>query len=44
MNVKQSVEWELAGETEILGGNLLQRSHMFWLGLEPGSPRWEAGE
>jgi hypothetical protein len=25
MNVKQSVEWELAGETEVLGENLPQR-------------------
>jgi hypothetical protein len=24
MNVEQSVEWELAGETEVLGGNLSQ--------------------
>jgi hypothetical protein len=24
MNVEQSVEWELAGETEVLWGNLLQ--------------------
>jgi hypothetical protein len=36
MSVKQSVEWELAGETEVLGENLLQRhfvhhkSHMIW--------------
>jgi hypothetical protein len=34
MNVEQSVEWELAGETEELGENLLQchfadhKSHM----------------
>jgi hypothetical protein len=25
MNAKQSVEWELAGETEVLGENLPQR-------------------
>jgi hypothetical protein len=24
MSVEQSVEWELAGETEVLGGNLSQ--------------------
>jgi hypothetical protein len=50
MNVEQSVEWELAGETEVLGGNLTQRhfvhhkSHMTWPGLEPEPPRWEAGD
>jgi hypothetical protein len=26
MNVEQSVEWELAGETEILGENLPQEA------------------
>jgi hypothetical protein len=44
MNVEQSVEWELAGETEVLGENLHQRhfvdhkSHMTWpdLGSKPG--------
>jgi hypothetical protein len=50
MCVKQLVEWELAGETEVLGENLLQRhfvdhkSHMTRPGLEPGPPRWEAGD
>jgi hypothetical protein len=45
-NVEQSVEWELAGETEVLTENLPQwhfvhhKSHM----LEPGQPRWEAGD
>jgi hypothetical protein len=49
MSVEQSVEWELAGETEVLGENLPQchfvpqKSHMTWPGLEPGPPRWEAG-
>jgi hypothetical protein len=36
MNAEHSVEWELAGETEVLGENLLQchflhqKSHMIW--------------
>jgi hypothetical protein len=50
MNVEQWVEWELAGETEVLGENLPRfhsahhKSHMTWPGLEPGPPRWAAGE
>jgi hypothetical protein len=50
MIVKQSVECELAGETEILGENLPQghfvqhKSQMTLPGLEPGSPRWEVGD
>jgi hypothetical protein len=46
MNVEQSVEWKLAGETEELRENLPQcqfinhKSHMTWPGLEPGPPCW----
>jgi hypothetical protein len=48
MNVEQSLEWELAGETEVLGENLSQfhfvhhKSHRKWPGLEPGPPQLEA--
>jgi hypothetical protein len=50
MNVEQSMEWELAGETEVLGENLPQchfvhnKSHKTWTVLEPGQPRWEDGD
>jgi hypothetical protein len=50
ISVEQSVEWELAGETEVLGENVPQnhfvrhKLHMTWLGLEPGPPRWETGD
>jgi hypothetical protein len=50
MNVKQSVEWEWTGETEVLGENLSQwhfihhKFHMTWPGLELKSPMWEAGD
>jgi hypothetical protein len=49
MSVEQSVEWELAEETEVLGENLPHyhfghhKCHMIWPGTEPGLPRWEAG-
>jgi hypothetical protein len=41
---------ETAGETEVLGENSSQchsvhhKSHMMRPGIEPGSPRWEAGD
>jgi hypothetical protein len=50
MIVEQSVECELAGETEVLGENLPQchfvhhKSHMTWPELEAGPPRWEASD
>jgi hypothetical protein len=48
--VEQSVEWELAGETEVLEENLpqyhsvYQKSHNTWPVLEPVLPVWEAGD
>jgi hypothetical protein len=50
MIVEQSVECELAGETEVLGENLPQchfvhqKSHMTWPRLEPGPPLSELGD
>jgi hypothetical protein len=50
MNLEPLLEWELAGETEVLGDNLPQchfvhhKSPVTWTGIEPGPPRWEAGD
>jgi hypothetical protein len=50
MIVEQSVERELAGETEVHGENLPQRhfvdhkSHLTRPGREPGPPRWKVGD
>jgi hypothetical protein len=45
MGVEQSVECELVGEKEVLRENLLQyHSITNTPGMEPGPPRWEAGD
>jgi hypothetical protein len=50
MSVRQSVEWELAGETEVVGENLPRchfahdKSHMTWSELELGPPCQEDGD
>jgi hypothetical protein len=50
MSVEQSVEWELAGETDVLELNIPQcqfvhhKSHMVWPGFEPGPLGWEADD
>jgi hypothetical protein len=47
MSVERLVEWELAGETEVLGENLPQPQFVYhkfgmtWPWPEPGPPRWE---
>jgi hypothetical protein len=50
MSVEQSVEWVLAGETEVLGEILPpyqfvdNKSHINWSGLELEPPRWKTGD
>jgi hypothetical protein len=50
MNVEQLVEWERAGKTDVLGENPTQclfvhhKSHIIWPVIDPGPPRWEAGD
>jgi hypothetical protein len=50
MIVEKQMECRLAGETEVLGENLLQRqfiyhkSHMTRPGFEHGPPPWEASD
>jgi hypothetical protein len=50
MNVEQLVEWELTGETEILGENPPQghfvhkKFHMTWPGIKLGLLWWETGD
>jgi hypothetical protein len=50
MIVEKQIECRLAGETEVLGGNLPQRHfvhhkfHMTRSDFEPGPPSWEAGD
>jgi hypothetical protein len=43
------VEWNWQGKTEELGEKPVpvpvhHKSHMDWPGIEPGPPRWEAGD
>jgi hypothetical protein len=50
MDMEQLVEWELAGETQVLVENPPQchfvhhKSHMTWPEIKPGPQRWEAGD
>jgi hypothetical protein len=49
MNVKQLIEWRLAGETEEFREHpshchlVHDKYHMTWHGIESGPSRWEAG-
>jgi hypothetical protein len=49
VRMENLVEW-MAGETKVLGENLLRRhfvhhkSHLTRPGIEPGPPRWEASD
>jgi hypothetical protein len=50
MIVEKQMECRLAGETKVLGENLPQlyfvhhKSHLTRPEVEPGPPRWEAGD
>jgi hypothetical protein len=49
MIIVHLVDWELVGETEVLGEKLPQshyahhKPNMIWPGIELGPPLWEAG-
>jgi hypothetical protein len=42
--MKQLVEWELAGETEVIWENLTHKSHMSWYGIESRPLLWEVSD
>jgi hypothetical protein len=50
ISMEYLVEWELAGETEVLRENLSQchfvhhKLHMTWPGIEPGPPQYKDGD